>query len=632
MADDANRSVLDDQPDGEVPSAFSDAPVTASGRAANVAPPPVIPAFNNPLSVPAKTSLQPGMTPALRDYFLKKQAAAHSAFMAQPGEELGNYTPLQTFAANGDQAGLGPYLSAGRSKLIGSPKPYGELVSDDQLREARMRTIGSQQNPRSSWAGWGLGMVPAVLAGEGKGALTGLSAAQGLTRGQGLPELMKYGPTSGKAWGDIAADTGMGAIEGRAGEYLGGLYRPIQNEATRAAQALGVALPRAYATGTSALKNTGDQIASLFKTHYYGGLDAAGSAHPGVTPDGLVNRALDVFMSAPAKMGNNLTQAERASYNWVSRNLPKYGDVFDAIHHMPAQVMDGITSVLEDYSPQHLVDLQHGFVASHLKPSVGGEMHVPLGGPSGLVRRFESMASGTRDTLLHNRPDLQKLMNGAYTIGSSTAEKAKNAYGQLINTGGNLIDNAYVPTASAVSNAGSGMVNTAIKYGAPLYAIAKGIVSAPAVAAVEGAALGNRYVVQPAVRAASSAMRNRNVVPPSGSTVMSYIRPSIDALRQGNLTNVGHNVENYAHDAGHSLGGDWWHKNAPHFLGGDHADGGRVAYKSGGKVGADIEPLVQNLMRSYKRAKTDETVNTKPLLQHSDKTIVRALHIAKKAF
>jgi len=65
---------------------------------------------------------------------------------------------------------------------------------------------------------------------------------------------------------------------------------------------------------------------------------------------------------------------------------------------------------------------------------------------------------------------------------------------------------------------------------------------------------------------------------------------------------------------------------------GPRADGGRVAYKSGGKVGADIEPLVQNLMRSYKQAKTDETVNTKPLLQHSDKTIVRALHIAKKAF
>lgn len=59
--------------------------------------------------------------------------------------------------------------------------------------------------------------------------------------------------------------------------------------------------------------------------------------------------------------------------------------------------------------------------------------------------------------------------------------------------------------------------------------------------------------------------------------------------------------------------------------------GGRTAYKSGGKVSSGIEPLVQNLMSGYKKAKAAETATTKPLLQHSDQTIVRALRVAKKA-
>lgn len=59
--------------------------------------------------------------------------------------------------------------------------------------------------------------------------------------------------------------------------------------------------------------------------------------------------------------------------------------------------------------------------------------------------------------------------------------------------------------------------------------------------------------------------------------------------------------------------------------------GGRVAYKKGGKVSPHIEPLVQDLMSRYKHAKKAETATTKPLLQHHDKAIVRALNIAKKA-
>jgi len=59
--------------------------------------------------------------------------------------------------------------------------------------------------------------------------------------------------------------------------------------------------------------------------------------------------------------------------------------------------------------------------------------------------------------------------------------------------------------------------------------------------------------------------------------------------------------------------------------------GGRTAYKSGGKVTSGIEPLVQRLMTGYKKAKMAEQETTKPLLNHHDQTIVRALRVAKKA-
>jgi hypothetical protein len=61
------------------------------------------------------------------------------------------------------------------------------------------------------------------------------------------------------------------------------------------------------------------------------------------------------------------------------------------------------------------------------------------------------------------------------------------------------------------------------------------------------------------------------------------------------------------------------------------AHGGRTAYRKGGRVATHIEPLVQDLMSRYKHAKKAETATTKPLLQHHDKAIVKALNIAKKA-
>jgi hypothetical protein len=60
-------------------------------------------------------------------------------------------------------------------------------------------------------------------------------------------------------------------------------------------------------------------------------------------------------------------------------------------------------------------------------------------------------------------------------------------------------------------------------------------------------------------------------------------------------------------------------------------DGGRIAYKAGGKVDGSIEPLVQQLMTRYKHAKKAEDATTKPLLQRPDQAIVRALKVAKKA-
>lgn len=59
--------------------------------------------------------------------------------------------------------------------------------------------------------------------------------------------------------------------------------------------------------------------------------------------------------------------------------------------------------------------------------------------------------------------------------------------------------------------------------------------------------------------------------------------------------------------------------------------GGRAAYKSGGKVGGDIEPLVRNLITKAKMAKKVSDKATEPLLNAHDDAIASALATAQKA-
>jgi len=62
-----------------------------------------------------------------------------------------------------------------------------------------------------------------------------------------------------------------------------------------------------------------------------------------------------------------------------------------------------------------------------------------------------------------------------------------------------------------------------------------------------------------------------------------------------------------------------------------HAAGGRVAFREGGKVATDIEPLVRNLINKVKKAKKITDKHTEGLLNHDDSAIVHALSVAKKA-
>lgn len=59
--------------------------------------------------------------------------------------------------------------------------------------------------------------------------------------------------------------------------------------------------------------------------------------------------------------------------------------------------------------------------------------------------------------------------------------------------------------------------------------------------------------------------------------------------------------------------------------------GGRTAYKKGGKVEADIEPLIQALMNKAKKAKKVSNKATEPLLNAHDDAIASALATAQKA-
>ena len=58
---------------------------------------------------------------------------------------------------------------------------------------------------------------------------------------------------------------------------------------------------------------------------------------------------------------------------------------------------------------------------------------------------------------------------------------------------------------------------------------------------------------------------------------------------------------------------------------------GRIGRASGGKVGGNIKPLVDRLMRLADQAKKSTDNNTKPLLDAPDESIVKALRIANKA-
>jgi hypothetical protein len=59
--------------------------------------------------------------------------------------------------------------------------------------------------------------------------------------------------------------------------------------------------------------------------------------------------------------------------------------------------------------------------------------------------------------------------------------------------------------------------------------------------------------------------------------------------------------------------------------------GGRIAYKKGGAVHSNVEPLVQELMKRYKAVKKSQDNGTKPLLEQPDQAIVKALEVAQKA-
>ena len=58
---------------------------------------------------------------------------------------------------------------------------------------------------------------------------------------------------------------------------------------------------------------------------------------------------------------------------------------------------------------------------------------------------------------------------------------------------------------------------------------------------------------------------------------------------------------------------------------------GRVRRASGGKVGMDVKPLVDRLMKLADQAKKTTDNNTKPLLDAPDETIVKALRVANQA-
>lgn len=539
---------------------------------------------------------------------------------------------LTSVAQFGDVAGgVTPYLAAATDLLPnylgGNDNSYAQNVG----RAKRILKNSQEANPYYSAFGTGAGIVgslplggaPTIAKSLGAGGLFGLT--QG---GTGLEDLL-----SGKSYGLPALQqAGIGLLIGGAAHKVGDAINPAAvKDAAKYAYNLGVKLPagimNAGKKGYEYLADGASQTSTGVRKAFD---NIAGDFDPAST----AKDAIDDFVAYTGYVPPQLAP----TINYFSKTLSEAPEMaMDAVLNAGPKALRAMRATLKaNGADQTWEGLQNGFMQH-------------LAGPKGqfgfgdFSKRLNSVPKESRKILMDGWDEGQKILGDVGNLAESTMHRS----------GVNLIDAATQGIRLAEKEAGKvgkwvkGLaagtgIGTGIGYG-----LANDVLSAATLAklgiVLPIAAAG--YGTKKAVDVTGKALSKRNVA--TSPTVSKVVNNATEAAKRSIISQAGsavddlrENITSYTQPAiknalktfGDEKGetAKWWSKNMPAILGGK-AEGGRIAYKKGGAVHSNVEPLVQNLMSRYKAVKRSQDSGTKTLLQQPDQAIVKALDVAQKA-
>lgn len=569
------------------------------------------------------------LPPEKRAALIKEQqqraAKIKTEFEQEYNPKLGAFGTFISNAADIPTFGTQPYLAAGMAKVFGNTnKSYGDLVADAKGVQRRSQ----EANPYPSAFGTGAGIVASLPFG-GQGALykgMGAGSLFGLTQGgTGLEDLL-----SGKSYGLPALQqAGIGALIGGAAHKVGDAISPAAvKDAAKYAYNLGVKLPAGIMNaGREGYEYLGDAAAKTAFGVRQRFDDLAGDFNPAATAKDAIDDFVAYTNYVPPQLSDTM--------NFFSKTLSEAPETaMDAVLAAGPKALRAMRSTLKaNGADQTWEGLQNGFMQH-------------LAGPKGqfgfgdFSKRLNSVPKESRKILMDGWDQGQKILGDVGNLAESTMHR----------TGVNLIDAATqgiriaekkaskigkrIGDLVAGSGIGTAATYAAINGGLSAAALAKLGLVLPVVAA--------GYGTKKAVDATGKALSKRNVA--TSPTVSKIVNNATKAAKRsvisqaGSAVNdLGENITSYTQPAiknalrtfGNKESQEWWSKNMPAILGGKAA-GGRIAYKSGGKVGS-IEPLVQELMKKAKMAKKVSNKATEPLLNEHDDAIARALAVAQKA-
>jgi hypothetical protein len=622
---------------GAATQATGNAPRPNAGPSAFAEPDEIV--FNPGAPAPQQTELEKyragiaALSPEKRAALIKEQQGRAAKFEQEYNPKLGSFGTFISNAADMATLGTQPYLAAAMAYPFGN-KSYGDLVTDMKGVQRRSNV----ENPNASMYGTGAGFIaslPKSVIGSLPNSLSGIGskvgqsvlssmgqgAAFGLTQGgTGLEDLL-----SGKSYGLPALQqAGMGAIVGGVAHKVGDAISPAAvKDAAKYAYNLGVKLPagimNAGKKGYEYLSDGATQTANGVRKAFD---DLSGDFNPAST----AKDAIDDFMAYTPYVPPQLAP----TINYFSKTLSEAPETaMDAVLNAGPKALRAMRATLKaNGADQTWEGLQNGFMQH-------------IAGPKGQFRfgdfskRLGNIPTESRKILMDGWDQGQKMLGDVGNLADSTMHRGVN----LIDAASDGLTFAGKETGKVsqwARNLATGSIGTGFgvglaNSGLSAAALAKLGLVAPVVAAGYGA--------KKAVDVSGKALSKRNIA--QSPTVSKIVDNAVNSAKRYVTSTAGDAdtaVARYTQKPLKSLvntflepeQAKWYSKNMPAFLGG-HADGGRIAYKKGGAVNSNIEPLVQKLMIRYKAVKRSQDSGTKTLLQQPDQAIVKALDVAQKA-